>query len=153
MSDVLYPSIGTFQYSCHDGNYKAIVRADQSISDYYRALIPKYYYVAPQMYPAHISVVRKEVPPNKDAWGKRTGERIEFFYSPMIQHGEVYWWLNVFCKRLEEIRTELGLPVTSPYTRPPGTFEKVFHLTIANNKALIKNQRKSPDHRCGDGKP
>ena len=139
MSELLHSSVGTFQYWHSKGSYKAIVRADQGISDFYRTLIPKYYYVAPQMYPAHISVVRKEVPYKKQLWGAHAGEKIEFFYSPIIQHGEVYWWLNVFCKRLEEIRTELGLPVSSPYTRPPDGFSKCLHLTIGNTKALIRN--------------
>ena len=134
MNDILYSSIGVFEYHLSDSNYKAIVRIDQEISNFYRALIPKWIQVAPQMYPAHISVVRKEVPPNKDVWGKHAGEKIKFLYSPIIHHGEVYWWLNVFCKRLEEIRLELGLPVDSLYTRPPDGMKKTFHMTLGNTK-------------------
>ena len=115
-------------------SYKLIVEADQGISDFYRALIPKYYYAKPQKYPAHISVVRKEVPVNLENWGKYEGEKIEFFYQSYIHIGTVYFWLNVFCCRLEEIRLELGLPVDSPYTLPPEGFNKCYHMTIGNKK-------------------
>ena len=81
-----------------------------------------------------ISLVRKEIPKNLDAWGKYEGKKIEFKYSPDIQCDERYWWLNVYSKTLENIREELGLPVGSRYTRPPDGHEHVFHVTIANRK-------------------
>jgi hypothetical protein len=132
----MFESVGTLHYEIKDANCKLIVRIDQAISNYYRSLIPKWIPNNPQAYPAHISVVRKEIPPHLQYWGKYEGEKITFWYEPTIHEGTVYFWLNVYCLRLEAIRTELGLPVHSPYTLPPEGFNKVFHTTIANKKAL-----------------
>lgn len=127
----MFSSKGPLRYN---SNYKLIVEVDQDLSDYYRSLIPKWLPVQQQRWPAHISVIRKEIPLNLDYWGKYEGEEVEFYYDPIIQYGTVYYWLNVFCKRLEEIRVELGLPISSEYTRPPDCFEKVFHMTLGNKK-------------------
>lgn len=130
MNSTLFTSVGFLHYE----ENKAIVEVDQGIVDFYRFLIPKYYYAKPQKYKAHISVVRKETPPNMQCWGKYEGEQIEFHYSNIIHYDNVYFWLNAFCKRLEEIRLELGLPVSSPYTLPPAGFDKCFHISVANCK-------------------
>ena len=134
---MLYKANGILRYSVVDVGYKLIVEVDQGLADYYRALIPKYKEVNRQRYGAHISVVRKEVPPNLEKWGEYEGEEIEFWYDNTIHNGQVYWWLNCFSKRLEEVRTELGLPVSSLYTRPPDSFVKCFHLTLGNVKHNI----------------
>lgn len=136
MKDKLCTSTGTLRYSFNDG-YKLIVEVDQGISDYYRSLIPKYIVANPPRYPAHITVVRsyKETPTNLEPWGKYEGEKVEFFYDPEIKSGRVFHWLNAFCKRLEDIRLELGLPVVSEYTLPPEGFVKCFHITVANQKS------------------
>jgi hypothetical protein len=126
----MYSSIGTLKY--HDE--KLIVEVDQQLGKYYFNLVPKWFKIHPQKYPPHISVVRKEIPPNKQHWKKYDGEAIEFLYDTFIHNDEAYFWLNAFCTRLEEIRLELGLPVSSPYTRPPSGFHKCFHITIGNTK-------------------
>ena len=132
--DNLYLTIGKLHYS-HDC-YKLIVEIDQGISDLYRSLIPKYLPVLKPKYAAHITVVRaeKEIPVNLEFWGKYEAELVEVFYSPEIKTGKIYYWLNCFCKRLDEIRIELGLPASSEYTRPPEGFLKCYHCTIANQK-------------------
>jgi hypothetical protein len=132
----LYKSVGVLKYTdVSTAGIKLIVEVDPGIVDYYRALIPPWYpKLNRQMYAPHISVVRRETPPNMDVWGKYEGENVEFFYSNVVHSGTVYWWLNVFCKRLEEIRLELGLPVDSPYTLPPEGFDKCFHMTLGNCK-------------------
>lgn len=133
----LFKSSGPLRYRIgQDGGYSLRVEVDQGISDFYRSLIPKWIKTNSQMYPAHISVVRKEVPVNLEFWGKHEGEEVEFVYSNEIHHGTVYWWLNAFSKRLEEVRIELGLPVSSQYTRPPDSWIKCFHITIGNMKGL-----------------
>lgn len=133
MSEVLHKSVGTLRYT---ELYRLIVEVDQGISDFYRSLIPKYYPVNKPMYPAHVTVVRKEkeVPTVLDAWGKYEGQKIEFLYSPTIHCGKIYYWLCIYCKQLEDIRLELGLPVVSQWTLPPEGFRKSFHCTIANCK-------------------
>jgi hypothetical protein len=132
---MIYSSSGPLLYSWEkEYGYKLIVEVDQGLSDYYRSLIPKWIKTNKQMYDPHISVVRKEVPKNLEYWGKYEGEEIDFQYTGTIYFGTVYCWLNTFSKRLEEIRLELGLPVSSEYTRPPETYIKVFHYTLGNFK-------------------
>lgn len=130
----LHKSIGTLHYERTAGSFKLIVSVDPGIYLFYRSLIPKYHTAYPQRYAPHISVVRKEVPQDPSAWGKHEGEQVEFLYDPDIQRDARYWWMNVFSTQLEEIRKELGLPVTSPYTLPPSGFEKCFHMTLGNRK-------------------
>lgn len=129
-------SVGRLHYSQEDGQYRLVVEVDQGLSDYYRALIPKWMDVNRPRWPAHITVVRphKEIPVALEFWGKYEGELVEFEYQNYLHSGKVYLWLNVFCKRLEEIRIELGLPVSSEFTRPPAGYLKCFHCTIANLK-------------------
>jgi hypothetical protein len=130
----VYSSTGILKYS--ENPYKLIVLIDKEITNYYRSLIPKYVITNRQMYPPHISVVRKEEPVNLEAWNKYQDQEIDFEYENIVYSGEVYIWLNVFSSKLEEIRLELGLPVTSLYTRPPGEYKKVFHTTLGNYKGL-----------------
>ena len=134
---ILHKSVGVLRYSyTKEYGYKLIVSVDPGISMFYRWLIPAWFIKRPQRYPAHISLVRKEIPKKLDVWGKHEGRKIEFQYSPDIQCDKNYWWLNVYCKELEDIRIELGLPVGSKYTRPPDGHEHIFHISIANRKAL-----------------
>jgi len=127
---MLHKSVGILRYSA---DYKLVVEVDQGLSDYYRSLIPKWHVVRPQKYAAHITVVRKEMPTNLEFWEKYEGDEVEFCYNPEVQVGKVYYWLNVFSCRLQEIREELGLPRHSELTRPPdGRY--CFHMTIGNCK-------------------
>lgn len=130
---MLYPSIGLLRYS---GKTRLVVEVDPVIGDYYRSLIPKYLNPQRPRWGTHITVVReeKETPVNTEAWGKYDGQPIEFFYSPEIHTGKIYFWLLAYCVFLEEIRAELGLPVVSQYTLPPDGFQKAFHITVGNLK-------------------
>lgn len=136
----LFESEGILCYSDESSaGIKLVVEIDPGISEFYRALIPKYYpALNRQYYPPHISVVRKEIPLNMNVWRKYEGKLIRFQYSNEIQFGKTYCWLNCFCVELEEIRKELGLPVSSPYTLPPEGFTKAFHSTIGNYKEQPK---------------
>lgn len=135
-TDMLYQSTGILRYMIDNSGRKLILRVDQDLVNYYRSLMPKYIRTQPQAFPAHISVVRKEyIIHNKmPLWGKYEGEEVQFSYDNHIHNGTVYYWLNAWCNRLEEIRVELGLPVSSLYTRPPDGFDKTFHITIGNLK-------------------
>lgn len=134
---ILHTSKGKLRYDItEDAGYKLIVEVDLGIVQFYRALIPPWYpKINPQKYRPHISVVRNEIPPNKEVWRKYEGDEVEFLYSNIVHSGTVYWWLNCFSVKLEEIRLELGLPVDSPYTRPPDGLKKTFHCTIGNIKS------------------
>jgi hypothetical protein len=132
----LHKSNGILHYRKEGTSLGVSVSVDQGISEFYRSLIPKYLPSNRQKYPAHITVVRihKEKPKNMGSWGKYEGKKINFQYSSYVHDGSVYWWLNAFSVELEEIRRELGLPVTSEYTRPPEGFIKCFHITLSNKK-------------------
>jgi len=132
----LFWSSGLLRYVIDRSGYKVNVMVDPGIVNYYRSLVPRYINLNPQAFPPHISVVRKEMPPNLDLWGKHEGEEIKFAYSNIVHHGKVYYWLNAFSQRLEEIRLELGLPVSTQYTRPPETYTKCWHITQGNTKQI-----------------
>jgi len=129
----LYQAKGVLRYS---EGFRLVVEVDQELANYYRSMIPKWKVVNRQMYPAHVTVVRgqKETPPNTEPWERYQGELVEYTYSPIVHEGTVYYWLNVFSTRLEEVRRELGLPVHSEYTLPPGGFTRCFHMTLGNKK-------------------
>lgn len=126
----LFKSTGVLRY----GYTHLVLDVDQSIVEYYRSLLPKSLRTNPQKYDAHISVVRKESPSNIQFWGKHSGEEVEFEYAHDIRNGSVYFWIDAFSRRLEEIREELGLPVESLFITPPDGYRHVFHVTIANIK-------------------
>lgn len=55
---MLHTSEGILRYT-YD---KLIVEVDPGIASFYRAMIPKYHKVQRTRYPAHITVVREEIP-------------------------------------------------------------------------------------------
>ena len=132
---MLYKSQGILRYSkTENAGFKLIVEVDPDIVKLYRNLIPKYIQIKPQKYKPHISVVRKEYKLNENYWELYEGQLVDFEYENYVYNGKVYWWLNAFSEKLEKIRVELGLPISSEYTRPPDGYEKVFHITIGNQK-------------------
>lgn len=128
----LFKSTGRLRYG---NDYRLVLDVDQELSDYYRSLIPKCKNAKRTRWFAHVTLVRlgQEVPRNKSVWNKYNREKIDFYYDPYIHEDRIYFWLNVFSKRLEEIRRELGLPMFTSYPPPTG-FVKSFHITIANTK-------------------
>ena len=134
MMSSLFTSAGTLHYSEH--GYKLAVDVDPEIVRYYRSFVPKHIKMNHQAYEPHISVVRKEVVPNLQFWRKYEGEQVVFQYSNFICFGELYVWLNVLCKRLEDIREELGLSRSSEITKPPEGFDWMFHCTLGNFKRI-----------------
>lgn len=137
MRESRFSSTGVLNYGEQNSSPKLIVLVDPEITRYYRSLIPKW--ICPrlnqQMYAPHISVVRKELPPRMDLWGKYEGELIKFEYSNIIHQGGMYYWLNCYSQQLIEIRLELGLPEATSLTRPPDG-EWCFHSTLCNIKGL-----------------
>lgn len=129
---MLYYSVGTLSYSPN----KLILSIDPGINNFYRSLIPRWIPLNSQMYPPHISVVRKEIPKSMEFWGVSEGEQIEFGYSPIIQWGTMYYWLDCYSRRLEEIREQLGLPLATQYPCLREGFRKTFHTTLGNVKVL-----------------
>lgn len=133
---LLHKSKGPLRYSMGNAGFKLIVEVDPGIASLCKALLPKSVILNPTRYSPHISVIRKEIPVLLEHWGKYEGQMAEFEYTNFVYSSKIYWWINVFSKQLENIRLELGLPVSSPYTRPPEGYEKCFHSTIGNTKSL-----------------
>lgn len=127
----LYRSTGKLRY----GNSNLVLDVDPEIVRYYRSFLSKRVFTHTQMYAAHISVVRKETP-DMSFWNKYEGEIIDFEYSGEIHNGTVYYWINAFSKRLEEIRIELGLLNQRLYFQPPEGYLKTFHITLGNCKVI-----------------
>lgn len=120
-----FKTIGRLEYG---PGIRVVVRVDEGIADFYRALVPKSVGVKGQRYDAHVSVVRVwEKPANMDAWNKHAGERVEIEYEPVVRNDDRYYWLNVRCTRIEEIREELGL---TRYV----TWHNGYHVTVGNIK-------------------
>lgn len=128
----LFQSTGHIRYG-QDG--RLVLDVDQGISDYYRSLIPKCKNVQRPRWNAHVTIVRigKEIPRHKGLWRKYSWQKVDFVYDPYIYEDGLYFWLNVFSKKLEHIRRELGLPMMSTFAPPKG-YDKSFHITIANKK-------------------
>lgn len=128
-----FRSCGTIEYS--EDPYKVVVQVDAEIGRYYLTQLGKTEKVNKPRYPAHISVVRKELP-RLNYWRKYHGERIEFEYDHVVYNDDIYFWLNAYSSSLEQLREELGLASTSEITRSPDGRHK-FHITIGNKKGLL----------------
>lgn len=127
--------IGTLRYSPKmlgnrvSENWWLIVDLDPELVKYYRHLYHINTYRCHKLirpaWEAHISVVRNEEPVHKQFWEAHAGEKVEVeIHSELHTNGE-YFWLDVACPRLYNIREELGLP-REPYYP--------FHLSIGHNK-------------------
>jgi hypothetical protein len=103
----------------------AIVECPKDIIDYYKYWVTKNQKIkiSAPLFGSHISIIRGEEPKDKfkHLWRFRHGEEVEFTYTPDYENLGEYWWLNVECPRLVEIRRELGLSDLPDYK---------FHLTI-----------------------
>lgn len=109
-----------------------IVKVDEEICRYYRKLIQFY---SPTLRlngskdGAHITVIagKYERPDESHAkfWGRYEGETIDFQFNPEINSDGEYYWMEVECNRIEDIREELGLKRTILHP---------WHLTVGNTK-------------------
>ena len=96
-----------------------IVRVDPEITRLLRWWVQKERFIDLHQQPwePHISVVRGERPrANPDTWGKYEGELVTFEYAqnPRKTRGGKndqgwFWFVDVYCDRIQEIRAELGL--------------------------------------------
>src|SRR5574343_153030 len=110
--------------------YKLIVEVDRGISLFYKSLIPRWLNVRSQGWAPHISVVRKETPPNMNKGGLHEGEVVDFIYDIGTRNDDTYWWLDAYSKRLDEIREELGFKPPVPMRPLPEGFDKRYHITL-----------------------
>jgi hypothetical protein len=127
----MFNAKGIIQYG---PGLRVVAWVDQGIADFYRSLIPKYYFVQPQKYPAHITVVRlsKESAKNMEVWNKYEGEEVPIQYGNEIGFDGIYYYLNVMSDRIGAIREELGLPRFR--FGDLGADRCCYHITIGNCK-------------------
>jgi hypothetical protein len=99
---------------------------DRDFGEYYRKLIPPAYYVQPQKYKTHITVVRKfEGWKNKD--GRFDNASVTIYYKPLVYFEPPYYFLKCWSDDIGEIRVSLGLPeYREGYTN--------YHITVGNIK-------------------
>lgn len=101
----------------------AVLLIPKNIVFYYQSMILKETGVklATSSWGPHISFIRGEPPPYEEFWKVYNGEIVDFFYYPPCIPGNTHWTIPVQCKRLEDIRTELGL-------EPRPSID--FHITV-----------------------
>lgn len=109
--------------ACDDS--KVVVLIDEGIAWYYYNLIPKYFCASPQMYDAHITVVRtrKEYRTKIDV----SGRVVRFEYEPTVRYREPYFYVAVYSDEIGRLRQSLGLT----YFR---TGFNEFHISVGNTK-------------------
>jgi hypothetical protein len=129
---------GKIHYDDTDGLWVTLY-VSQDLAEFYRRLIPPYLKVMRPRYKAHATVVRGnfDKPGKIRYWGDHEGEEVEFLYDPYPLNGNGYYWLNVWSKRLEEIRSELGLFNVSKYPAIPPGYDKTFHITIGRYEEVF----------------
>lgn len=124
----MYSTIGQIRY----GENSASVDLDINIGMYYRRLMPKWLDFQPPAYPTHVSFIRKDqIDPAKKLlyWRKYEQKKVRIWYNNYIRNeGSQYYWLDCWCRKLCEIRQELGLKRTTSFKGDS------FHITIANSK-------------------
>ena len=127
----MYLGTGRIEYSERS---RVVAWVDNELARYYRSMIPKARYVQPQMYPAHITVVRSypiEIVPDRTAWGKHEGRIINFEYDGVVLFEKPYFYIEAWSEELNDIRTELGLP---EFRIIGARLLDCFHMTLGNVK-------------------
>lgn len=129
---ILYKSSGILKYNpvvrdlaC--GTWWLILECCPDLARYYRNLFNSYnrarFLIGDSAWGSHISIIRGEYPSLISQWRSRENEEVEFFYTPIIRTDDygIYYWLDIQCVQLEDIREIYGLPKIPKYD---------FHLTI-----------------------
>lgn len=112
----------------------AVVSVDRELTRYYRWWLTRELHLKRLFAPAwdaHVSIVRGEEPDDgaKTLWSRYHLQKVEFQYSPVVRQagdttGETdekghFWFVDVYCPKLLQIRDELGLQTRYK-----------FHLTV-----------------------
>lgn len=106
-----------------------IIRCAPDLGRYFRELfaLDRYHTTSLQepLWGTHVSVIRGEMPPSHDQWGRLAGQTVELEYTHEPQETAGYVWLPVTCPAALDYRESLGL------SREPSL---PLHLTIGNRK-------------------
>lgn len=120
---------GIIKYDPYRGGMKkktqwwAVVEIDKEITRYFRWMVKQNLWIdlAQPSWDAHISIIRGERPPEdkRDLWKKYDGQKVDFKYSLNVRRsGDTtkwdrpshYWFVEVDCPQLKQIREEFGFP-------------------------------------------
>lgn len=130
----MYGGHGVLHYSHSvEKGYRLVVDIDPEIARLARYFISMAADIRLPRYPAHITVVRDEVPTVLEMWGVDDGDEVHFNYSPIVYNDKTYWWLIAHSAHLLSIRARLGLAPYSEKSRPPDGTD-CFHITVGNTK-------------------
>ena len=112
----------------------AIVRVDREIARLLRWWVKKELHIDlnQQSWEPHISIVRGERPKeHPEAWGAYQNEIVTFEYvqNPRKTKGGRndegwFWYVDVYCPRIQEIRAELGLKT---FYKSHLTFGRIYY--------------------------
>lgn len=102
----------------------ALLLCDNEIAAYYSWLLKRRGIAVHSndkgLWKTHVSVLKGDVPPKLDAWGKYEGYEVEFHYSNQIRYDNgKHAWVDVYSPQLGSIREELGFD-----------FKPWYHMTI-----------------------
>lgn len=133
----MFTSHGVLKYD--DEEHRLVLKVDQELANYYLRSIPRAWRVIRPGWAAHITVVRPEFDEvhNIQYWGLHEGKKVEFIYDPILERGQGFFWLLVWSKGLEEVRSELGLLNVSKYPKIPDGYKKTFHCSVGRYTELI----------------
>jgi len=134
----MFTTTGTLRYSPKrdesSQHWWLILDCDPEIGRYYRSMYQRQHNFCRKLqrpfWGPHITVVRNEEPDDKHKhlWDLHAGEKIVFQYAGGVNNNysddryRSFYWLEVTCPRMLEIRKELGL--SAPTCG--------FHLTIGS---------------------
>lgn len=124
-------SIGRILYSPSShllpSNNWAIVSCDDEIARYYRYLYMKEFPLKKLVKPlwgAHISWLRNEAMSNNQVWRQSNQQVIEYEYDVNVKTNGKFYWLDVSCDYLLDLRSQYGLVRRPKYG---------LHLTIGRS--------------------
>lgn len=121
-----FTGIATIQYDPHRGHMQrrtqwwCVAEVDTEITRYCRWWLrtARHIHLQPPAWDAHISIVRGERPSQEHQalWKRFHGKRLNFKYDHFefrvqedINNGGEFYWIDVECPQMDQIRAELGL--------------------------------------------
>jgi hypothetical protein len=98
------------------GPWWLVLETDDEITRYYRWWVQRELGITlnKPSWKAHITVIEGTEPEHKHNWLKYANQTYDFRYGHDIRTKGPFYWLEVDCKPLLAIRTELGLPEYYP---------------------------------------
>lgn len=125
-----YHAKGKVRYGHHHsegGHGWIVIDCPNSIAFYYNRVcrwLLHTHKISLPFHGSHITVVAgkyTKIDENQYKWGYRNGEWVDFWYGPVEDNKEGYYWLPVHCPAARDIRLNYGL---TPFPK----FQ--YHLTV-----------------------